>query len=168
MSHLKVLRKADDILVKVCNVFLLFTMLAMVGLIVWQVVARYVLKISVPYAEELARLAIVWCIFIGGAIGVRKNEHAYVEALVKVFPPFLRFACKLLTYVLMVIFCVILIIYGYKFYNVASTDFTTSLGYCRNIFYLPAIISGAIMLVYSIKNFVCVIKEFAANKDVAA
>ena len=72
---LKILKKIDQILLKVSNVFLVFTIIAMVGFAFWQVIARFVLKIPTAYAEEFARLAIVWCILIGGAMAVRKNEH---------------------------------------------------------------------------------------------
>jgi len=65
---MKIIHAIDKALVKIITAFLIIMVSAMVLFTVWQVLCRYVLLISVPYAEEFARLAIVWCIYIGAAL----------------------------------------------------------------------------------------------------
>lgn len=83
---MKLLRSLDSALIKIQQFILMFSTVAMVGFIIWQVITRYFLKISAPYAEELARLAIVWCIFFGAAIGIRYDDHAKMDVLIKRLP----------------------------------------------------------------------------------
>lgn len=42
-------------------------MLIMVALVVTQIFCRFVINVSVPWTEEMARLCFVWIIFLGSA-----------------------------------------------------------------------------------------------------
>ena len=103
---LKILKKIDQAVVILSNAFLIFTIIAMVGFAFWQVVARFLLKIPTAYAEEFARLAIVWCILIGGAMAVRKSEHIRVDSLTRILPKFVQIILELISQVLIVIFAI--------------------------------------------------------------
>ena len=149
---LTIIKKIDAILIKAQYAAIIFCVSAMVLLIIWQVIARYVLFLSVPYAEELARLAIVWCIFMGATLGVRFEEHMRVEVLYNIFPKPVQFAVRLTIYVMMVILSLVLVRYGIRYYLVTADDYATTLGFGRNIFYLPTPVCGFLMLCYSLGN----------------
>jgi len=46
-----------------------------------QVIARYVLAVSVPWAEETARYVFIWMIFLGAAYAAKKGLHIKVDIL---------------------------------------------------------------------------------------
>jgi TRAP-type C4-dicarboxylate transport system permease small subunit len=48
-----------------------------------QVLFRYVLKIPVPWTEELARILFILSMFLGIAIAIREKEHIVVNFLFK-------------------------------------------------------------------------------------
>ena len=73
MKAAKIFDKIDAVIAQILEWALIITAAGMILLTFWQVIARYALELSVPYAEELARLMIVWCIFIGGALANRKS-----------------------------------------------------------------------------------------------
>jgi TRAP-type C4-dicarboxylate transport system permease small subunit len=150
---LKILRKIDNYFIKLCNAFLIFTISMMVLMVCWQVICRFLLHISVPYAEEFARLAIVWCILIGGGLAVRSNEHIRVDSLINILPKPVQFILELLSYLLIIFFGYIIARYGWQFIA-SNEDFTTSLGYSRNVFFIPVVFSGVIMIVYTAVNIV--------------
>ncbi len=52
-----------------------------------QVVFRYVLMISVPWTEELARILFVVSMFLGLAVATLRGEHIVVDFLLKRFRP---------------------------------------------------------------------------------
>ena len=164
---LKILKKIDQAVVILSNAFLIFSILAMVGFAFWQVVARFVLKIPTAYAEEFARLAIVWCILIGGAMAVRKSEHIRVDSLTRILPKFVQIILELISQVLIVIFCVYITKYSYEYVLLTSQDFTTSLGYCRNIFFLPGIVFGVIAIVYTVVNTILLVYNTIHHTSVA-
>jgi C4-dicarboxylate transporter, DctQ subunit len=61
--------------------------LGSVSLIIFgQVVSRYCFNYTPDWSEELSRYLIVWTIFIGTAIGVRKNIHIGVDAVLRLVP----------------------------------------------------------------------------------
>ena len=163
---LKLLQKIDKFFVKLCNVFLVFTVVTMVGMVVWGVVCRYALHSSAPYAEEFARLAIVWCILIGGAMAVRGNEHIRVESLVHILPRGLQIALEFVSHVLVLIFSFVIMWYGFIYTGQTINDITTSLGYSRSVFFLPTALAGLIMLVYSIANICLLVYNTANHKQV--
>ncbi len=47
-----------------------------------QVIFRYVLKIPIPWAEELVRYLFVWLTLLGGAAAVRTKAHIAMELVV--------------------------------------------------------------------------------------
>ena len=62
------------------------TMIGFSGMLlatVGQVLFRYVLKISVPWTEELARILFIMTMFLGIAIAIREDEHIVVDFLFK-------------------------------------------------------------------------------------
>jgi TRAP-type C4-dicarboxylate transport system permease small subunit len=61
-------------------------MLAVLG----QILFRYVLELSVPWTEELARLLFVQSMLIGMALAIRRHEHIIVDFLFIRLPPRLR------------------------------------------------------------------------------
>lgn len=117
-----------------------------------QVVARYVLLISTPWTEELARLFFVWAVFLGAAIGVKRNLHTRLDFLFVRLPP--RAAALLLAGMdlLLAGMAVVMVLYGGQLVLSTRADLSTSLGYPRNWFYLPVPFSGILMLWYLLPN----------------
>jgi TRAP-type C4-dicarboxylate transport system permease small subunit len=117
-----------------------------------QVIARYVLLISTPWTEELARLFFVWAVFLGAAIGVKRNLHTRVDFLFVRLRP--RVSALLLAGMdlLLAGMAVVMLVYGGQLVLSTRADFTTSLGYPRNWFYIPVPLSGIMMLWYLLPN----------------
>jgi TRAP-type C4-dicarboxylate transport system permease small subunit len=158
----------DNVLIKIQQVIIVIAVLAMVLLIVWQVIARYLFYLPAPYAEELARLAIVWCIFFGASVSLRYEEHMQVDALYRHLPRPAQALVGALTYALIAVFTMVMIYYGCRYYNVVANDFSTSLGYDRNIFYLPTPVCGALMFIYCLGHITKCLKALTGRIPEAA
>ncbi|WP_411678223.1 TRAP transporter small permease [Caproicibacter sp.] len=78
-SAVKTFRKIEHGIVAVENIFLVLSLVAMVGSIAIQVVCRYVLMISSPWCEELARYLFVALTFIGAARAFATKEHIGID-----------------------------------------------------------------------------------------
>src|SRR5512146_2969022 len=65
--------------------FVLFWSLAFIVFL--QFFTRYVLNDSLAWTEEIARYALMWVVFIGGAMVTRRNSHIPVELLSNVMKP---------------------------------------------------------------------------------
>jgi len=73
------MRAIDKTLVAVAMVGFIGMLLSTGG----QVLFRYVLKIPVPWTEELARILFILSMFLGIAIAIREKEHIVVNFLFK-------------------------------------------------------------------------------------
>src|SRR5918911_4584789 len=65
--------------------FVIFWSLAFIVFL--QFFTRYVLNDSLAWTEEIARYALMWVVFIGGAMVTRRNTHIAVELLANVMKP---------------------------------------------------------------------------------
>lgn len=61
-------------------------MAAMAALVIGQVFFRYALSSSIDWAEEMARLAFVWAIFLAIPHGVRRGIHVGIDVVVMLLP----------------------------------------------------------------------------------
>ena len=86
------LKKVGDGVYQFLRVCLLVILSVMTVVGFLQVIFRYLLKIPLPWAEELIRYLFVWMTLVGGAIAVRSRAHIAMELLVSRLPAGLRLA----------------------------------------------------------------------------
>ena len=65
--------------------FVFFWLLALT--IFYQFFTRYALNDSASWTEEIARYLLICTVFVGAAVGVRKNNHIQVDFLYRFLPP---------------------------------------------------------------------------------
>jgi len=82
-------------------------------LTLYQVFARYVLKDPLVWSEEVIRYFIIWIVFLGMAVAVRKGLLISVEIVQHNVPRKVRKFMGLLTVLVNMFFLLILIVYGF-------------------------------------------------------
>lgn len=75
----KLVRVLNESLIAIAMVGFIGILLATGG----QVLFRYVLRIPVPWTEELARILFILTMFLGIAVAIREKEHIVVNFLFK-------------------------------------------------------------------------------------
>lgn len=91
------------------DVLVFVLIVAMVAVVVWSVLCRRVFGIPFLIGEELIRYLMIYGVFIGIAIGVRRGSHVGIRALVDVLPIRARGAVDILQ---MVITTIMYVIFG--------------------------------------------------------
>jgi TRAP-type C4-dicarboxylate transport system permease small subunit len=96
----------------------------------------------------VARLVFVWAVFMGAAAGVKRNIHTRVDLVFNRLPP--AAAEWVLTGMdaLLAALAVVMVLYGSQLVLSTWADHSTSLGYPRNLFYIPVPLGGILMLWY--------------------
>lgn len=102
---LKTLNKIED-------TALIAMFVAMVGIIFFQVIMRYVFNNSSSWSEELGKFLFVWLSWIGISIGHRRKEHIKITILVDKLPRKLRIISEALSELILIIICGITLYYG--------------------------------------------------------
>ena len=74
-----VLKKLNDFLCSVLQRCCLILVVIFTLVVLFQVLARNYLLISVPWTDEVALIFFVWSVFLGAAVGLRKRIHFLVD-----------------------------------------------------------------------------------------
>lgn len=120
-----------------------------------QVLFRYVLEISVPWTEELARMLFVQSMLIGMALAIRRHEHIVVDFLLHRLPHGLRTLLGLL-YGLAILLLLLLLMTGAFSMIESNWDARlVSLPFVRvGYLYLGLVTCFALMAFYTALNLV--------------
>lgn len=123
-------------------------LLVITALACMQVFNRYVMEAPLTWTEEFAQLLLVWAVMLGAAAGIKRGGHLRVDFLVSRLPSVPRRVLVVLINALVFAVALGMTWYGWVFYQSTSGDYSTSLGYARNLFYLPIPISGLLMMAF--------------------
>src|SRR5438045_2320249 len=93
--------KLLDFYCEVLKAAIAMCLAAMVVLVFSNVVLRYVFNSGIAISEELSRWLLVWLTFLGAIVALRQHAHLGVDTLVRTLPPRGRFACFVVSYLLM-------------------------------------------------------------------
>lgn len=90
-------------------------MAVIVGVMIVQVVMRYVFNSSLIWAEELCRYILVWMTFLLAGVAFHRGELVAVDLVTGALPPKARLALKILVTLPIIIFLGIIVFYGWRF-----------------------------------------------------
>lgn len=139
---------------RMIDVIMVVILVAMVVLVFGNVVLRYGFSTGLRQSVELSRLGMVWLVFLGAAVLLRREEHiGLAEFSRAMFPravPFLR----RLSYV--VILIAMLMLFQGAFSQVMSnwSNISQLTGLPSAVFYLAGVVSAALMIVIALVRIV--------------
>ena len=135
---------------------------AMVGIIFFQVIMRYVFNNSLSWSEELGKFIFVWLSWIGISIGHRRKEHIKITLLVDKLPYKINKLVEAFTDLILIAICGITLYYGFTMIQIqlnvpyAGIKISTSWGYLSVVLGCGLFIARAIY--YFIEALTCVFK----------
>lgn len=145
----------------------LFTLvLSLLLLTVLQVFTRYVLHNSLPWTEEVARIALVWTVMVGAAIAADRREHYAITFISDHFRKGFKFAVVVFVNIMGLLFLLVLMKYGidYVLRNMNTVYIATQV---TKGFVLIALPTGAAIMAFSlIMHTLEAISFHAAGREV--
>ncbi len=105
-------KKVTNVLDKVENIVLVSMFVAMVLVIFFQVIMRYVFKNSLSWSEELGKFIFVWISWLGIAIGQKRGEHIRITLLVDRLPFKGQQFLNLLSDIIVILICLVTTYYS--------------------------------------------------------
>jgi TRAP-type C4-dicarboxylate transport system permease small subunit len=118
-----------------------------------QVIFRYVLGEALSFSEELARYMFVWSVAMGTALALRSHSHIGVEVFVERLPARFRDPAKIVGSLLNLTFFGLLIWYGFVMVDMTMDQESAALLLPMGYVYLAIPISGIVLFVCEIANF---------------
>jgi TRAP-type C4-dicarboxylate transport system permease small subunit len=129
-------------------------LVAMTGMVAWQVYCRYVLNDSPSWTEPGAVMLMSWFIFLGAAVGVKENNHLGFDVLLYVVPKGGKKVLRMISDVVILAFGAGMVWYGYQLSELTSTATLPSLGISGAWDYIPVAAGGVLVSIFALERIV--------------
>ena len=127
---------------------------ALFVIVVLAVIGRYAFGKSLTWTEEVPRYLLIWISFLGAAACVARREHVGFDVLFNALPALVRRWLGAAIGLLILGFGWIVFRYGIVFVNDFGPDLMETIPYTNHWYYVAVPISGALLLLFGIKNIV--------------
>lgn len=131
---------------------LLFSVLFIVMLC--QIFFRYVLHSPLVWSEELSRYLFVWICYLGWILATRNKTHIKIDFVINIFPKRLKFFVQVAMQLLVMIFILVLMYYGYQMMQRSINTSAVALPISFALVYGIVPISTMFILFYSILQLI--------------
>lgn len=129
-------------------------LLSLVGLLGWQVFARYVLGSSPAWSEQAALVVMVGFISLAAPVGVREGFHIGMTMAVDTLPPVCKRIAHAAAMLVVALFGVALGVYGGELAEKTWSHTIPSLGIPRGAGYLPLAASGWLIVFFACEQVI--------------
>lgn len=148
---LKIYSKILDILEYIEKAFLAVTGFALVVILLYQVVLRYVFNNAAAWPEELARYIFIYDVMIAAAIAVRKNCHLQIDMITRKFSEKTNAIFTIVSTLIGVVFLVYLFMYSLNLCQTGAKTMCTAVPFSMAVPYSCIPIGVCLMLLTSIE-----------------
>lgn len=114
---------------------------------------RYVLNNPLVWTEELARFLMIWFAFIGMSLAMKEEMHVGINVIIDLFPDKLKFLCKIVGNVLIMVFLVVLFRYSINHLRIVKIQTSPALGIKMIWAYISVTIGAGVMILEDIRLF---------------
>ena len=143
---------------KICLVLAVIGLIGVILCVQWQVIGRYVLNDTPTWAEALALLLVLFVTAFGVAVGVRDAGHIGLESMVSLLPDVWRHRIEILIHLLVGTFGGLMVYGGWQWMVAKWGEKKPMLPVPDGIDYLPIVIAGALIVLFSIEHIVALLK----------
>ena len=110
-----------DIYARIINVAIILLMYLLLFAVALQIAGRYINFIPrFLWAEEIARMSLIWIIFLGSMIGIRERRHFFVDFLPRNLPAKVNVFLDVLYYILLFSVSYIFLRFGFRYFYMGT------------------------------------------------
>lgn len=159
-------QKLFEVMDRCINWFLALLMAAMVVIISAQVWYRFVLNDPLSWSEEAGRYLFVWISFIGAAAGVRYQVHLGIDLMHKLLPPEVYRWVTVLVNLLIQIFLLMIIYWGFKILGIIKFQQSPSMHISMRYPYMAVPVGAIFMFINSARVMVAALRNRVLDREV--
>lgn len=138
--------------------------LVMVGIMMWQVISRYILNSPATVTEEFLRFSLIWLSMLAAAYVVGQKKHIAITFLRDRLKDRNILVIDIFVQVIFLVFSAVIMVYGgIRAVSLTMAQISPSLGIPMGLVYLALPISGILIIFYSVLN----LKELFTEKEKA-
>lgn len=156
-------QKLDRIMAGIGTVLSVISVGIVVILGILQVLFRFVLKISVPWTEEMMRALFIYIVFFGLILVERENGEVRTTMLIEKLPYKAYHVWESVVAVLSILFNVLVLIGCFQAMKVTNTTLSALPQISMRMFFYPMVISLPLMVIYQIYHMVGHIRKLSGK-----
>ena len=159
------MKKLKQMIDKAVEWFSIALVIVMVLLVLWQVIARYLLNSPSSVSEALTRYLFVWLVLITSTYAFGSREHMYISALNDRLRGKIRTVVNILIEVLTILFAACVMVFGGSIITrMQMVSLDSSLHIPMGVVYAVIPVCGVITVFYCICN---ILEELEKAKEAA-
>ena len=152
-----------DRLEKVLRAAILLLLSTMTLVVVLGIVVRYILLVSIPWTEELARYLMIWTGFIAFGVAYRKKELIYDVILINKLPFKIIERISFISDVLCSFFLVLAVTYGWRLCLANAAQVSPAARIPMSVIYAAIPLGCALCLVFILESMINFLKKRGAG-----
>ena len=143
---LKGYTKFLDVLEKIEKFLLALAVAAMLMVMAYQVVLRYVFSAANTWSEELARYLFIFEVMIAAAIAVRRNSHLQIDVLINCLKPRMKCVFTIAPTLVGIVFLLFLLVYSVGLVRTGGSNISVGLQVPMSVPY-AAVPAGVVLMI---------------------
>ena len=156
-------QKLDRIMAGIGTVLSVISVGIVVILGILQVVFRFILKVSVPWTEEMMRALFIYIVFFGLILVERENGEVRTTMLIEKLPYKAYHVWESIVAVLSILFNVLVLIGCFQAMKVTNTTLSALPQISMKMFFYPMVISLPLMVIYQIYHMIGHIRKLSGK-----
>lgn len=159
------MKKLKQMIDKAVEWFSIALVIVMVLLVLWQIIARYLLNSPSSFSEALTRYLFVWLVLITSTYAFGSRDHMYISALNDRLRGKTRTVVNILIEILTTLFAACVMVFGGSIITrMQMVSLDSSLHIPMGVVYAVIPVCGVITVFYCICN---ILKELEKAKEAA-
>ena len=153
-------QKLDKIMAGIGTALSILSVAVVVILGILQVLFRFVIKVSVPWTEEMMRALFIYIVFFGLILVERENGEVRTTMIIEKLPPKLYSLWETIVSLLSILFNILGIIGCFQAIKVTNTTLSALPQISMKMFFYPMVIALPLMVIYQIYYMIGHIRDF--------
>ena len=142
--------KTIDHMKKAVGIILALMLAIMSVLIIVQVFTRFVIDYPLHWTEELARYLMIYSVFLGAALALRKSRLISIEVIAQSVNKSKQRILRIIVMLFSIVFLIILLVQGIQILGVVKLQSSAGLGISMAVPYASIPIGAALMIINAI------------------
>lgn len=127
--------------------------------ILWQVLARYLLNAAPAWTETAALYLMIYFVLFAAAVGVREGFHIRLTMLVDALPASVSKLLAILSHLIVAGLGVVLAVFGFELVVGTWGHAIPTLGVPRGSSYIPLPIAGVLIVFFSLEQILALLRN---------
>jgi TRAP-type transport system small permease protein len=149
---MKLLIKTSELSARIIEVISVVLLVLMIATTCYQVFLRYLFNSPTSWSAEVAVIFLIWFGYLGIALGIKEKGHISIDFIYNKLSPVHKKCLDLFFYICMIIFSVMMIGNGKLLFSVTTMQKMPATGLSKALLYLTLIVTGVLMILYSVQN----------------